>query len=81
MDFKQLEYFLETADAKCISKAAKKLFVTQPAISQSIKSLERELDTKLFNREGANIVLTNSGEIFYKYARDSILCIDTLFQK
>ena len=81
MDFKQLEYFLETANSKCISKAAKKLFVTQPAISQSIKSLERELDTKLFNREGTNIVLTSSGEIFYKYACDCILCIDTAVSK
>ena len=49
--------------------AAKKLNLTQPAISQHIRQLETELNIKIFNRVGAELKITPEGEILVKYAR------------
>ncbi len=68
MDFKQLESFVMIAKVKSFSKAADKLFLTQPTISNHIHNLEKELGTALFNRTNKNITLTNAGEILFKYA-------------
>ncbi|MBN2897508.1 MAG: LysR family transcriptional regulator [Clostridia bacterium] len=68
MDFKQLESFVTIAKLNSFSKAADKLFLTQPTISNHILSLEKELDTVLFNRTNKKITLTHSGEILYEYA-------------
>ncbi len=68
MDFKQLESFVTIAKVKSFSKAAEKLFLTQPTISNHIHNLEKELGTALFNRTNKNISLTNAGEILFKYA-------------
>lgn len=68
MDFKQLESFVTIAKVKSFSKAAEKLFLTQPTISNHIHNLEKELGTALFNRTNKNITLTNAGEILFKYA-------------
>lgn len=68
MDFKQLESFVTIAKVKSFSKAADKLFLTQPTISNHIHNLEKELGTALFNRTNKNITLTNAGEILFKYA-------------
>ena len=68
MDFKQLESFVTIAKVKSFSKAAEKLFLTQPTISNHIHNLEKELGTSLFNRTNKNISLTNAGEILFKYA-------------
>ncbi len=51
------------------SLAAKQLNLTQPAISQHIRQLEKENDIRIFNRDGNDIKLTESGEILVKYAR------------
>jgi DNA-binding transcriptional LysR family regulator len=56
------------AKVKSFSKAADKLFLTQPTISNHIHNLEKELGTALFNRTNKNITLTNAGEILFKYA-------------
>ena len=50
MNLKQLEAFVEVAQSGSFSKAAKKLFLTQPTISAHIASLEKELDTRVFVR-------------------------------
>ncbi len=68
MDFKQLESFITIAKLKSFSKAADKLFLTQPTISNHISNLEKELDTTLLNRSNKGISLTKSGEILYKYS-------------
>jgi DNA-binding transcriptional LysR family regulator len=68
MDFKQLESFITIAKLNSFSKAADKLFLTQPTISNHIQSLEKELDTVLFNRTNKKITLTESGDILYEYA-------------
>jgi DNA-binding transcriptional LysR family regulator len=67
MDAK-LETFLTVCETKKFTAAAKKLNLTQPAISQHIKLLEQEYDVKLFARVNNEMVLTKYGEILYKYA-------------
>lgn len=68
MDFKQLESFITIAKLNSFSRAAEKLFLTQPTISNHIQGLEKELDTLLFNRTNKKITLTDSGDILYEFA-------------
>lgn len=68
MDFRQLETFVEVAKLKSFSKAAEKLFITQPTVTNHIQNLEKELDTLLINRFGKKITLTDAGNLLYKYA-------------
>lgn len=67
MDAK-FETFLTVCETKKFTTAAKKLDLTQPAISQQIKQLEQDYDVKLFKRINNEMVLTKQGEILYKYA-------------
>lgn len=68
MDIRQLETFIQVAKLKSFSKAAEKLYITQPTVSNHIQNLEHELDTVLINRSGKNISLTDAGSLFYKHA-------------
>lgn len=68
MDFKQLESFVTIAKLKSFSKAADKLYLTQPTISNHIHLLESELGTILFNRTNKNITLTRAGDILFEHA-------------
>lgn len=63
----QIEYFLAAARNMSFSKAAQELFVSQPAISRQILSLEQELGCPLFERLNRGIVLTANGEMFYDF--------------
>lgn len=72
MTFNQLEYFLQIIKDGSISKAAKSLFLSQPALSQQIKALEDELGSKLFNRIGNKLVLTEAGKILEKTATSAL---------
>ena len=64
MEWNQLQRFLEVAKEENFSKAANKLQVSQPALSQMIKRLEEELGYPLFVRDGKHIRLNESGWIF-----------------
>lgn len=68
MDFRQLESFLAVTKYKSFSKASRELFLTQPALSNQIKNLEKELQTALFDRKGKTIELTASGKLFREHA-------------
>lgn len=70
MDLKELETFIKVAELKSFSKTAVELSVTQPTITNHIQSLEKELNTRLINRKGRNISLTDSGKVLYRYAID-----------
>ncbi len=63
MDILQLTYFKKIAELENVSKASEELMVAQPSLSKVIKTLETELDTKLFDRVGKKIVLNNNGRI------------------
>lgn len=61
MELLQLKYFLVTAQYQHMTKAADFLHIAQPALSQAIKRLEKELDVSLFIRSGRNIRLSDEG--------------------
>lgn len=64
----QLEYFCAVCRYHSITQAAQKLYVTQPAISNAIKELEKEFSISLFARTKNHMSLTKEGEIFYQKA-------------
>lgn len=68
MDYDQLASFLEVAKLQSFSRAAEKIFRTQPAISAQVRLLEQECGEKLFDRSGKKVLLTPAGEILHRYA-------------
>lgn len=70
MKIMQLQYFVEVVKTNNISKAAKNLYVSQPAISSAIKELEKEFNTTLFIRYNNQITLTDEGYFLYRSALD-----------
>lgn len=69
MDLKLLSYIVAVAEEKTILQAARSLFISQPALSQSIKKAEDELGVKLFTRMGNTLALTSSGEVVVQEGR------------
>lgn len=63
MDVEQMEYILEVLKNGNISNTAKKLYMSQPLLSQKIQAVERELNTRIFNRHTSPISLTFAGKI------------------
>ncbi len=74
MNTKIIEYVIAIAEEKSINKAAERLYITQPALSQRLKALEDELGTPLFIRNSAGLSLTDAGRIYLNGGR-SILQI------
>lgn len=68
MDLNKFEYILCVAEEKSFTKAASKLYISQPALSQYVASLEEQLKVKLFDRSVTPLKLTLGGEIFIKKA-------------
>jgi LysR family transcriptional regulator, low CO2-responsive transcriptional regulator len=68
MDFDQLTTFLEVAKSANFSRAGKKLFLSQPAVSAQIRQLELEYGAKLFDRFGKKVRLTAAGDALLEYA-------------
>ncbi|NIS62045.1 MAG: LysR family transcriptional regulator [Proteobacteria bacterium] len=68
MKFNQLRIFFTVAKTKSFTMAARELFLTQPAVTIQIQKLEADYETKLFDRVGKKIFLTESGKILYSYA-------------
>lgn len=63
--------FYEVAKNGNISRAAKRLYISQPAISKSIVKLEEGLDTKLFRRNSRGVTLTDEGEVLYRHIEEA----------
>ncbi len=68
MTIRKLEIYYKVAETLNMTEASKELFISQPSISQVVKELEETLKTKLFQRVGKKIHLTNEGMIFKDYA-------------
>ncbi len=69
MDLHQLRGFYEIARTRSFTRAADKLFLSQPAISLQVKALESELGETLFDRKRRDIRLTEAGEVLFKYVQ------------
>lgn len=80
MERRQLEYFAAVVECEGISRAAKELHVTQPALSQGIRLLERELGVELFQRIGRGVVLTVSGQAVLGTVRQTLSDFETIRQ-
>lgn len=61
MQTRQLEYFVAVAEDLSFTRAAKRFFVSQAALSQQIKLLEKEAGTRLFERDSHHVELTPAG--------------------
>jgi DNA-binding transcriptional LysR family regulator len=72
MELRVLRYFLATAQHENMTKAADELHVSQPALSQQIAELERELGVKLFRRDHRRIFLTDQGQYLQSRAQEII---------
>ncbi len=72
MNLDQLRYFSKLAETEHYGRASKELFVSQPALSNSIKSLESELGVALFERVGRNIRLTERGKFFQESVNEAL---------
>ena len=72
MNLRQLRYILAIADEGSFTRAAERLFVAQPSLSQQIKSLERELGGPLLERLPKGIRLTAAGKAFVPEARAAV---------
>ena len=68
--------FCKVGKSESFSKAAKDLYMTQPAVSQAIMQLERELEIRLFNRTPKGVSLTNEGSLLFEYVNSAINLID-----
>lgn len=66
VNYNRLRYFYEVAKLRNITKAAAELYVSQPALSKQITSLEGELGTALFHRTNRNLILTGAGEHLFR---------------
>ena len=69
MDISALQAFLAVAESGSFSRAAERIYLTQPAISKRIAALEKEIDARLFDRIGRGIHLTPAGEALLSRAR------------
>lgn len=69
------QIFYEVANCRNFSVAAKKLYISQPAISKSISKLEESLHTVLFHRSSRGVTLTAEGEMLYKHVESAILSL------
>ena len=76
MDIAALQAFVAVAEAGSFSQASERLYLTQPAISKRIALLESELDTRLFDRIGRTITLTESGHALLPRARHILLEVE-----
>lgn len=75
VNLNQLRAFFLAAREKSITKAAEALYITQPAVSIQIKSLEEALQLKLFRKCGKDLEITDAGKVLYSYAEKIFLIV------
>ncbi|CAM3032611.1 LysR family transcriptional regulator [Lactococcus hircilactis] len=83
MRIQQLQYLEKIAETGSINEAAKKLFISQPSLSQAMKDLEEEYHVQLFYRSKVGITLTDTGREFINYSRsvlDQVNLLDEHFK-
>ena len=73
MDLRTLSYFVTVAEELNITKAAQKLCISQPPLSNQMHELEKELNTILFIRGRRSLQLTESGKLLYRHAKEILL--------
>ena len=69
MTLQQLRYIVTVAETGNITEAAKRLFISQPSLTNAIHELEKEMQITIFNRTNKGVSISNEGDIFLSYAR------------
>ena len=69
MTLQQLKYIVTIAETGNITEAAKKLFISQPSLTNAVRELEKEMQITIFNRTNRGVALSNEGDVFLSYAR------------
>ena len=81
MELRHLRYFLTICEERNISRAAKKLFMSQPPLSQQLKALEEELGVELFKRTTRSLEITEAGKVFQKKAVEILQLSDNMLKE
>lgn len=81
MNLRQLYYFYVVAEEGQFTRAAKRLHMAQPPLSQAVQKLEESLGVLLFDRKGRSIQLTDAGKILEQRAKQLFLTIDNVKQE
>jgi LysR family tcuABC transcriptional regulator len=76
MDLRQLKYFTQIVESGSLSKASRQLFIAQPALSQQLAKLEREVGKPLLNRSPRGVAPTDNGLALYHHARFMLRQLD-----
>src|SRR4029079_12702533 len=76
MDIEQLRCFLSVAELGSSSGAARRHFVTQPAVSLRMRALEEAVGESLIERKGSSVRLTAAGEVFRDRCREAVVAVD-----
>ncbi|MDE6182515.1 MAG: LysR family transcriptional regulator, partial [Eubacteriales bacterium] len=81
MTIRHLKLFIAVVDYKTMSNAAKKMFISQPSVSQAIREIEEYYDLRLFERLSQKLYLTIDGEKLLKYARHIVSTFENMEQE
>jgi DNA-binding transcriptional LysR family regulator len=76
MELRHIRYFVAVAEELNFSRAAGRIYLSQPALSQQIRKLETELGVSLFVRNGNGISLTDAGKVFLEGSRKILVQVD-----
>ena len=78
MRLEHFQYIVEIARCKSMSKASKKLFITQPSLSTAIQGLETELGFQIFKRSASGVALTDKGESMLRIAEEVVFQLEQI---
>ena len=81
MTLQQLKYVVTVAETGNITEAAKRLFISQPSLTNAIKELETEMQITIFNRTNKGVLISNEGDLFLSYARQVLEQTNLLEEK
>jgi DNA-binding transcriptional LysR family regulator len=81
VNFELFKFFDEVVKAGSISKAASSMMISQPAVTQAIKTLENELGGSLFVRVPRGMILTSEGQILYDYIKEGVTYLNNGINK
>lgn len=81
MTLQQLRYVVTVAETGNITEASKRLFISQPSLTNAIRELENEMHITIFIRTNKGVVLTNDGDVFLSYARQVLEQTNLLEEK